>query len=93
VEGTIETTVAAGTAFATVDLKVYFLRPVTPDGRPLTARGTIVHRGRQVVVASSEVLDADGKRVAVAVGSAMILPGRPAMVAGAVGSGAADGEA
>jgi uncharacterized protein (TIGR00369 family) len=81
IEGTIETAMPPGTAFATVDLKVYFLRPVDPDGRLLTARGTIVHRGRQVAVASSEVTDADGKRVAVAMGSAMILRGRPAAVA------------
>ncbi|PZR97928.1 MAG: thioesterase, partial [Candidatus Nephthysia bennettiae] len=60
VEGSIETTVPAGTAFATVDLKVYFVRPVMPDGRDLRARGTVVHRGRTVAVATSEVLDADG---------------------------------
>jgi uncharacterized protein (TIGR00369 family) len=84
VEGSIMTTIPAGTAFATVDLKVYFMRPVRPDGRNLVARGTVIHRGRQVAVASSEVTDADGRRVAVAMGSAMILPGRPAAVAGKV---------
>jgi uncharacterized protein (TIGR00369 family) len=91
VEGSIATTTRPGTAMATVDLKVYFLRPVTPDGRDLVARGKVLHRGRQVAVASSEVFDADGKLVAVAMGSAMILPGRPAAVARAVESdGGAD---
>jgi uncharacterized protein (TIGR00369 family) len=84
IEGSIATTVPAGTAFATVDLKVYFMRPVRPDGRNLVAKGTVIHRGRQVAVASSEVTDADGRRVAVAMGSAMILHGRPAAVAGQV---------
>jgi hypothetical protein len=33
-----------------------------------------------VAIGTSEVFDADGKKVAVATGSAVILPGRPATV-------------
>jgi len=32
IDGTVQTTLPAGTAFAPVDLKVYFLRPVHPMG-------------------------------------------------------------
>lgn len=80
IDGTVQTTLPAGTAFAPVDLKVYFLRPVSPDGRDLMARGTVIHRGRSIAIGTSEVFDADGKKVAVATGSAVILPGRPATV-------------
>jgi len=80
IDGAIQSIVPAGTAFAPVDLKVYFLRPVVPDGRDLIAQGTVMHRGRSVVIGASEVFDADGKKVAVASGSALILPGRPATV-------------
>jgi uncharacterized protein (TIGR00369 family) len=80
IDGTVQTTLPAGTAFAPVDLKVYFLRPVPPDGRDLMARGTVIHRGRSIAIGTSEVFDADGKKVAVATGSAVILPGRPATV-------------
>jgi len=80
IDGTVQTTVPAGTAFAPVDLKVYFLRPVSPDGRDLRATGTVIHRGRSMAIGTSEVFDADGKKVAVATGSAVILPGRPATV-------------
>jgi uncharacterized protein (TIGR00369 family) len=80
IDGAVQTTVPAGTAFAPVDLKIYFLRPVSPDGRDLVAQGTVMHRGRSVAVGASEVFDADGKKVAVATGSALILPGRPATV-------------
>ncbi|HJQ60129.1 MAG TPA: PaaI family thioesterase [Vineibacter sp.] len=80
IDTAIQTTVPAGTAFAPVDLKVYFLRPVLPDGRDLIAEGTVIHRGRSVAVGTSQVFDADGKKVAVASGSALILPGRPATV-------------
>jgi uncharacterized protein (TIGR00369 family) len=76
----VQTTLPAGTAFAPVDLKVYFLRPVPPDGRDLLARGTVLHRGRTVAIGTSDVFDADGKKVAVATGSSVIMPGRPATV-------------
>lgn len=72
----------AGTAVAPLDLKVNFLRPVFPDGRELTARARVLHRGRTLSVSSAEVLNADGKPVALATGSAMNLPGRPADLAG-----------
>lgn len=74
----IQTTAPAGTAVAAIDLKVNFLRPVLPDGRELRAHGRIRHAGRTITVAEAEVLNADGKPVAVATGSAMVLPGRPA---------------
>jgi len=80
IDGTVQTTLPAGTAFAPVDLKVYFLRPVSPSGRDLTAKGTVIHRGRSMAIGTSEVFDADGKKVAVATGSAVLLPGRPATV-------------
>jgi uncharacterized protein (TIGR00369 family) len=78
----VQTTVPAGAALAMVDLKVNFLRPARPDGRDLVCRGAVTHRGRTMAVASAEVQNADGKPVALATGSAMILPGRPASLAG-----------
>jgi uncharacterized protein (TIGR00369 family) len=75
--GAVHATVDAGTSWATLDLKVNFLRPATPDGRDLTARGTVLHRGRTIAVSSAEVVGADGKTVALANSSAMLLPGRP----------------
>ena len=40
----------------------------------------MIHRGRSMAIGTSEVFDADGKKVAVATGSAVILPGLPATV-------------
>ena len=79
----IQTTAPPGTAVAAIDLKVNFLRPVLPDGRELVARGRIRHAGRTICVAEADVLNADGNTVAVATGSAMLLPGRPAALADA----------
>ena len=72
VEGTAQTVASTAMSFAPVDLKVYFLRPVTPDGGALVATGEIVSRGRTQVVATSRVVNARGKPVALAIGSALL---------------------
>jgi uncharacterized protein (TIGR00369 family) len=81
----VMTTLPAGTSFGTLDLKVNFLRPVTPDGRELVARATVEQRGRTIAVTTCRIDDADGKRVAMASGSAMISPDRPWATAGDLG--------
>jgi uncharacterized protein (TIGR00369 family) len=86
------TTAVAGEAVASLDLKVNFLRPVLPDMRDLTAEGEVIHRGRSISVASSRVMNADGKPVALATGSAMFLPGRPASLTGVEQFGSSDAD-
>ncbi len=73
----IQTTAPPGAALGAMDLKVNFLRPVEPDGRELRAHGRVRHAGRTIAVAEAEVVNADGKPVALATGSAMLLAGRP----------------
>ena len=73
----VTTTLPPGTSFGTLDLKVNFLRPVTPDSRELVARATVEQRGRTIAVTTCRVDDADGKRVAMATGSAMVSPAGP----------------
>ena len=65
-----------GGSFASLDLKVNYLRPVIPDGGLLTGRGNLVHRGRSMAFATAELTNEDGKRIALASSSAMLLPGR-----------------
>jgi uncharacterized protein (TIGR00369 family) len=67
------TTVPAGSSFASLDLKVNYLRPVVPDGSLLTARARLVHRGRSMAVATAELFNEDGKKIAVASSSSMLL--------------------
>jgi uncharacterized protein (TIGR00369 family) len=70
-------TVPAATSFAPLDLKVNFLRPVLPNGSILTAKATVIHRGRSVALIASEVMNEEGKVVAVASETILILPDRP----------------
>jgi len=68
----------AGTSLAPVDLKVNYLRPLRADGRIAYASGQVVHLGRRTAVATAEVHDGDGRPVALATGSALVLAGGPA---------------
>jgi uncharacterized protein (TIGR00369 family) len=78
ISAAIQTQLPPATALAPIDLKVNYLRPLLTDGREAVAHGRLLHAGRRIAVASSEVADAAGRPVAVATGSAMMLPGRPA---------------
>jgi uncharacterized protein (TIGR00369 family) len=76
IASSVQTTLPPRTAYASVDLKVTYFRPVFPDGRDLVARAEVTHRGSSLATAAAVVRNADGKAVASAVGSAMILPDR-----------------
>jgi uncharacterized protein (TIGR00369 family) len=76
--GAVETTAAAGTAVASIDVKVNFLRPVEADGRDLVAKARVEHSGRSLAIADAELFNSNRQRVALATGSSMYLPGHPA---------------
>jgi uncharacterized protein (TIGR00369 family) len=76
INAAVTTTLPPGTTFGTLDLKVNYLRPVAPDGRELVIRATVEQRGRRIAVSTARIDDADGRRVAMATGSAMISEGR-----------------
>jgi uncharacterized protein (TIGR00369 family) len=74
----VQTTTAPGLAFAGLDLKVNFLRPVEPSDGELEGRGEIVHSGRTLAITRATVTNPEGKPVVLATGSSIYLPGRPA---------------
>jgi uncharacterized protein (TIGR00369 family) len=69
----VMTTIGPGESFAPLDLKVSYVRPVIPDGRLMTARARLAHRGRSMAVATAELFNEDGKKIALATSSAMLL--------------------
>lgn len=69
----LSASVDSGALIAPLDLQVRFLRPAFLDGSTLTVRGEARHRGRTVRTGYAEVVNADGKRVAVATGSGMVI--------------------
>ena len=73
----VQTTTPAGLAFAGLDLKVNFLRPVFPDSSELTARAEVVHPGRTIAITRATVTSAEGRPVLLATGSSIYLPADP----------------
>ncbi|MDX1691387.1 MAG: hotdog fold thioesterase [Acidimicrobiia bacterium] len=73
--GAVYSTLSPGEVYASLDMEVRFLRPVFLDEERLMFTGEVEHSGRRIRVAKVDVTDEKGKRVAMAVGSAMIVPG------------------
>ena len=60
-----------GESFTTLELKTNYLRPVT-DGM-LVATGRVVHNGRTIGLATCDVVDGDGRKIAHATSTCMTL--------------------
>jgi len=70
----VHTTLPAGVAYTSIELKVNYLRPVHATSGPLTAIGRVVKPGRRVAFAEGEVLDAQGRTLATASSSLLVFP-------------------
>jgi uncharacterized protein (TIGR00369 family) len=57
--------------FTPIELKLNYLRPLAADGREARARARVIQAGRRIAVAGADVVDADGRPIAVASGSAL----------------------
>jgi len=63
----------SGIAYATVELKTSFVRPVTLAVGPLRAEGRVVHAGSRIATAEAKLLDGDGTLYATSSSTSMIL--------------------
>lgn len=62
-----------GIGYTSLDLHVKFLRQVTVDTGRLSCVGTVTHLGRRTALAEARMTDRDGKLLATAVSSCLIL--------------------
>jgi uncharacterized protein (TIGR00369 family) len=69
----VQTTLAAGVRYTTLDLQVSFVRAITRDTGPLRCEGTVLHRGRRVATTEGKLVDATGKLVASGTGTCLVL--------------------
>lgn len=74
--GAASTTHPSQAICSPLDLKVQFVRPVWPDGRPLRATGRVVHHGKRFATAGGRIVDGDGTVVALAMSSFVVVGGR-----------------
>lgn len=71
----------AGDVYATLDMNVRYTRPALIGGGVLIARAEVRHAGKRLRVASCDIDNAEGKRVAMATSSVLVLPGGAADLA------------
>ena len=57
----IHSTLDRGIGSTTLEFKISFLRPITPQTGPIRAEGTMISRGRRVSTAEGRVTDREGR--------------------------------
>ncbi len=57
----IHTTLAAGTAYTTLELHVNYIRAITAETGPMSCTGEVIHVGRTQATAQARLVDASGK--------------------------------
>lgn len=67
------TTLPAGAPYTTVDLKINYVRAVSPRVGMLRAEGRVLHGGRRLISTDGKLVDADGKLYAHGVSALMVL--------------------
>jgi len=70
----VHTTLPAGLGYTTLELKVNYIRAVGTDGQTLTATGTVIHAGRRSATAEGTILDVQGRLIAHATTTCLVLP-------------------
>lgn len=70
----VHSTLPAGTAYTTLELKVNLVRPVTAKTGALRSEGRILHPGRRTATAEGRLRDSAGKLYAHATTTCLIFP-------------------
>jgi uncharacterized protein (TIGR00369 family) len=71
----VYSTLEPGEVFAPLDMNVRFTRPVMIGSGDLRAIGRVQHSGKRLRIASADLVNSEGKRVAMATSSALVVPG------------------
>lgn len=69
----VQSTLPAGVGYTSIEIKVSYLRPVHGHTGELRARGWVTKPGRRVAFAEGDVRDSDGKVVATASSTCLIM--------------------
>ena len=70
-----QTVLPAGVSYTTIETKVNFSRPITPETGRVRAEGRVLGRGRRIVSCEARIVDAAGRLLAHGTSTLMVLPG------------------
>jgi uncharacterized protein (TIGR00369 family) len=68
----VHSTLAAGEAYITLEVKFNLVRPITADTGEVRAEGSVVHRGKTVATSEADLRDGAGKLLAHATSTCLI---------------------
>ncbi len=71
----VYSTLEPGEVFATLDMNIRFTRPVMIGSGEIKGIGRVQHTGKRMRIASADLINSEGKRVAMATSSALVVPG------------------
>ncbi len=71
----VHSTLAAGVAYTTLEVKANLVRPLTSSTGPIRCTGTVVHAGRTVATAEGRIVDGAGKLYAHGTSTLLIVGG------------------
>jgi uncharacterized protein (TIGR00369 family) len=57
----IQSTLDKGIGSTTLEFKISFVRPITPETGPIRAEGNVINRGRRIGIAEGRVTDSKGR--------------------------------
>ena len=69
---TVQSMLPAGKGITTLELKTNFLKAITKESGPLTAKGKIIHMGTTTALADAQITDIHGKVYAHSVSTILI---------------------
>lgn len=70
----VHTTLPAGVGYTTLELKVNYVRTVQVTDGELIGTGRVLHSGRRTAIAEGQVHNAEGKLIAHATSTCLVLP-------------------
>lgn len=68
----VQTTLAAGETYVSLDTDVKFVKAITPETGMVTVTGRVLTRGRQIATAEGKAVDATGRVLALGTSSCLI---------------------
>lgn len=70
----VHSTLDAGHSYATLEIKINFVRPLTAETGEVRAEGRVVHAGKRVATAEGKLLDSLGKIYAHGTTTCLLFP-------------------
>jgi uncharacterized protein (TIGR00369 family) len=70
----VHSTLPAGMAYTTLEIKINFVRPITDKTGPVRAEGNVISAGKRVATAEGRLVDATGKLYAHGTTTCLIFP-------------------